>query len=61
MNSENVKFLGVNLDSALSFRGYNNEIHAKYSKLINYQILEGGLMGLTSKYLNYCIQVSNKT
>ena len=35
MNSENVKFLGVNLDSALSFREHINEIHAKCSKLIN--------------------------
>ena len=35
MNSESVKFLGVNLDSALSFLGHINEIHAEYFKLIN--------------------------
>ena len=35
MNSESVKFLGVNLDSALSFRGHINEIRAECFKLIN--------------------------
>lgn len=46
MNSENVKFLGINLDSAVSFRGHINEIYAKFSKLINIiKFLRGVLWG----------------